>query len=302
MVAVEILSSFFVQLAFTVGLVILYGGFISLCNRCFYDACGNSAFGIVKVTGYIGTPVHELSHALMCLVFGHKVQKIRMFGGDKDVKTLGYVEHTYYRKNMYHQLGNFFIGISPVLAGGAVILLLVRLLIPHVYGSLQAEAVHLGELFFSGAERTGIAILDSLVSMLGSVFSFDNFLRWQWWLCILLSFSVAIHMEVSRSDIVSGLRGLCVIAVALLLTDGILGWLFPNALAAMTSAFVSAGIFAALLMAIPAVFSLMIGLFSVTVILARHIRVSVKNDRREPAVNHHTVPATKKRSSPKKKK
>ena len=302
MVAVEILSNFFVQLAFTVGLVILYGGFISLCNRCFYDACGSSAFGIVKITGYIGTPVHELSHALMCLIFGHKIKKIRMFGGGKDKKTLGYVEHTYYRKNMYHQLGNFFIGVSPVLAGGAVILLLVRLLIPHVYVSLQTEAAQLGELFFSGAGRTGIAVLDGLVSMLGTVFSFNNFLRWQWWICILLSFSVAIHMEVSRSDIVSGLRGLCVIAVALLVTDGILGLLFPSALAAMTSAFVSAGIFVALLMAIPAVFSLTIGLFSVTVILIRRVSASVKNDRSEPAVNHHTVPSKKKKPTAKKKK
>ena len=297
MIAVEILSHLFVQLAFTVGLVILYGGLISLCNRCFYDACGDAAFGIVKITGYIGTPVHELSHALMCLLFGHSIQKIRMFGGDKRSRTLGYVEHTYYRGNMYHQLGNFFIGISPVLAGGAVILLLVRLLTPHIYMSLKAETAQLGGLFFADAGRSALEVLDSFVAMLGSVFSVGNFVKWQWWICMVLSFSVAIHMEVSRSDIVSGLRGLGVIAVMLLVTDVILGLLFPNALAAVTSAFVSTGVFIALLMAIPAVFSLTIGLFSVIVILLRHISISVKNDRREPAVNYHTAPSKKKRTT-----
>ena len=50
MVALEIVGSLFVQLVFTVGFVMLYGGFISLCNRCFYDACGRTAFGIVRLT------------------------------------------------------------------------------------------------------------------------------------------------------------------------------------------------------------------------------------------------------------
>ena len=35
MIALEIIGSLFVQLVFTVGFIMLYGGFISLCNRCF---------------------------------------------------------------------------------------------------------------------------------------------------------------------------------------------------------------------------------------------------------------------------
>ena len=60
MVALNIVCSLFVQLVFTVGFIMLYGGLISLCNRCFYDACGNTAFGIVRLTGYVGTPVFFL--------------------------------------------------------------------------------------------------------------------------------------------------------------------------------------------------------------------------------------------------
>lgn len=290
MVWMEILGSLFVQLTFTVGFIMLYGGFISLCNRCFYDACGDSAFGVVRVTGYIGTPVHELSHALMCLLFGHTVHKISLFGDSRDSRTLGYVEHTYYRRNLYHQIGNFFIGISPVLAGGGVILLLVRLLTPHIYFTLRADALLLG----AGLSEGGIlSLLEGVFDMIGTVFAPENLTDWRWWVCILIAFPVAIHMEVSRSDILSGLRGLGAISLMVLVADVILGLLFPNALLAVTSACVSAGIFIALLMAIPAMFSLIIGGTSVVILLIRSVSRSVKNDQAQPAVNHHTVHARK---------
>ena len=269
-VVIEILSSLFVQLAFTVGFVMLYGGLISLCNRCFYDACGDSAFFVVRATGYIGTPVHELSHALMCLVFGHSVKKIRMVGDSRRSKTLGYVEHTYYRRNLYQQIGNFFIGISPVLAGGGVILLLVRLLKPHIYFGIREETLHLAAAL-SANEGIGAltALLKSVFSMIGEVFSLDNLADWRWWICIVFAFPIAIHMEVSRSDIVSGLRGLGAISLMMLVADVILGLLFPSALVTVTSACVSAGIFIALTMAIPALFSVIIGLTSLLIMLLR---------------------------------
>lgn len=294
MVVLEILGNLFIQLAFTVGFLMLYGGFISLCNRCFYDACGDTAFGIVRITGYIGTPVHELSHALMCVLFGHTVKKISMFGDSRRSRTLGYVEHTYYRGNLYHQIGNFFIGISPVLAGGLVILLLVRVLTPDIYFGMRTETAHIGAAFAAGFDGGAVlSLLGGVGSMMGALFSLDNFLSWRWWLCMLIVFSIAIHMEVSRSDILSGIRGLSVISAMLLVADIILGLLFPKALAAVTSACVTAGIFIALLMLIPAVFSFIIGGISLIVIFVRTSAKSIRNDRAEPAVNHHTVPARK---------
>ncbi len=300
MVALDILGNLFVQLVFTVGFVLLYGGMISLCNRFFYDACGDSAFGIVRVTGYIGTPVHELSHALMCLLFGHSIKKICMFGDSKRSRTLGYVEHTYYRDNFYHQIGNFFIGISPILAGGAVILLLVRLLTPGIYFGMSVETLAIRTAFAEGSFVEAVASLfRGIVSMFGELFALDHFRDWRWWLCMVLALSIALHMEVSRSDIVSGLRGLCFISIMLLVADIILGLLFPSALVAVTSACVVTGIFFALLMLIPLVFSLVLGFISLIILFLRASAKSIQNDRAEPAVNHHTAPA-RRRSTRKK--
>lgn len=294
MIVLGILGHLFVQLAFTVGFILLYGGLISLCNRCFYDACGDTAFGIVRLTGYIGTPIHEYSHALMCLLFGHTVKKVSLFGDSKRSKTLGYVEHTYYRKNLYQQIGNFFIGISPILAGGAVILLLVRLLTPGMYFAMKSETAAIRASLAGGFSGDAVvALLGGIGSMLGSFFAIDNFLDWRWWICMVLSFSVAIHMEVSRSDIRSGTRGLGVIATMLLFADLILGLLFPKALTAVTGACVTAGIFVAFILLIPAVFSLTIGGISLVTIFVRESAQSIKNDQAKPVTSHRNLPANR---------
>ena len=296
MIALEIIGSLFVQLVFTVGFIMLYGGFISLCNRCFYDACGNTAFGIVRLTGYIGTPIHEFSHALMCLLFGHRIKKISLFGDSRRSRTLGYVEHTYYRKNIYHQLGNFFIGISPILAGGAVILLLVRLLTPDVYFSMRAETGNIRAAFSVGMNEGALwAVMRGIGAMFVSLFSLDSFMDWRWWICMVLVFSIAIHMEISRSDIVSGFRGLGVIAALLLVADIVLGLLFPATLSAVTAACVTAGVFIALLMLIPAMFSFIIGAVSLLKIFFRESAQSIRNDQAEMDVNYRKAPARRRK-------
>jgi hypothetical protein len=296
MIALEIIGSLFVQLVFTVGFIMLYGGFISLCNRCFYDACGNTAFGIVRLTGYIGTPIHEFSHALMCLLFGHRIKKISLFGDSRRSRTLGYVEHTYYRKNIYHQLGNFFIGISPILAGGAVILLLVRLLTPDVYFSMRAETGNIRAAFSVGMNEGALwAVMRGIGAMFVSLFSLDSFMDWRWWICMVLVFSIAIHMEISRSDIVSGFRGLGVIAALLVVADIILGLLFPATLSAVTAACVTAGVFIALLMLIPAMFSFIIGAVSLLTIFFRESAQSIRNDQAEMDVNYRKAPARRRK-------
>lgn len=291
---VRIFGNLFVQLVFTVGFIMLYGGLISLCNRCFYDACGSTAFRIVRLTGYVGTPIHEYSHALMCVLFGHTVKKISLFGDSKRSKTLGYVEHTYYRKNLYQQIGNFFIGISPILAGGGVILLLVRLLVPDMFFSMKWEIAQMRSVLATGFGTDEVSVLlGGIPAMLGSFFSPENFLNWRWWICMVISFAIAIHMEVSRSDIRSGLRGLLVITCMLLVADVILGLLFPSALAAVTMACMTAGAFMAFVLLIPAVFSLLIGVASLVMIFLRTSAESIKNDRAASETENRNLPVPK---------
>ena len=85
----------------------------------------------VFVTAWLGTPVHELAHAAMCVVFGHRVTELKLFSPDEQTGTLGYCKHSYNKKNPYHVIGNFFIGIAPVISGLAAVYLLMTLLSPN---------------------------------------------------------------------------------------------------------------------------------------------------------------------------
>ena len=278
-----ILESYFVQMMFLFGFVIFCGIFISFCNKCLYDACGDAAFGLVRLTGFIGTPVHELSHALMCLLFGHTITKMKVVNTDKRSKTLGYVEHTYYKTNLYHQIGNYFIGISPILAGGAVVLLFVWIFVPDM---LTETAGTLG----------GRLDLDSVPRILGEMwrilFGTENFSDIRYWIALVLSLTVVIHMEISRSDIRSGLRGLSVLAVMFLVADLVLGFMFPTALAWLTGVCVRIGIGSLLFLLMPLAVSAMIGVISILVLM---LRAMFGSRARAVAVNHHRVSSKKRK-------
>ncbi len=83
----------------------------------------------IYISALIGTPIHELSHALMCIVFRHKINAIKLFSPDKK-GTLGYVNHSYNHRNLWHVLGNLFIGIAPLIGGAISVYYLTLLVMP----------------------------------------------------------------------------------------------------------------------------------------------------------------------------
>ena len=98
---------------------------------------------------------------------------------------------------------------------------------------------------------------------------------------MLLAFAISIHMEISRADINGGLKGLAVISVLLIALDLILAFLFPNALVAVTSAFVTAGLYVSMFLMIPAFFSGFVLLVSGLVALIRTLSKSIANSAGE---------------------
>lgn len=275
---IVILESLFVKLAFTAGIFGLCGAFISLANRCFYEYTGRFGNFVLRVTGLIGTPVHELSHAFMCLIFGHKIHEIKMYNFKRKSKTLGYVAHSYVKRNFYQQMGNFFIGVSPIIAGGLVVTGLVRLLTPSVYKGVVA-------CISSFSAPGGIGLLTELekltVEIPTVIFGGGNVRSILWWVCMMLSLSVSVHMEISRSDIKGGLKGLAVISVLLLAVDIILGFLFPEALGVFTSAVVSFGLHFSAFLIIPMLFSAFLLVLSLIIKLIKMVAQSVSNDRKK---------------------
>ena len=84
-------------------------------------------------TGWLGTPIHELSHAAMCILFRHKIVEIALFEPDKEAGRLGYVRHSSHRNDFYAQLGNVFIGLAPLMGGSIVSVSYTHLTLPTIY-------------------------------------------------------------------------------------------------------------------------------------------------------------------------
>ncbi|KFI12033.1 hypothetical protein F0223_23740 [Vibrio coralliilyticus] len=61
--------------------------------------------------GLVGTPIHELSHLVMALCFGHRITAVKLFSWS----TPAYVCHSYNRLSTIQVAGNFFIAMAPFL-------------------------------------------------------------------------------------------------------------------------------------------------------------------------------------------
>ncbi|MFD3303757.1 hypothetical protein [Alteromonas macleodii] len=72
------------------------------------------AFGYnaILYTGVIGTSLHEIAHAFMCVLFRHKITEVKLFKPDND-GTLGYVNFSYNPASLYQRIGLFFVGLAP---------------------------------------------------------------------------------------------------------------------------------------------------------------------------------------------
>mgnify|MGYP000182762801 CR=1 FL=1 len=64
----------------------------------------------------IFVPIHELSHAFMALICGHKIDKV-VFFQITQTNTLGYVAHSY-KKTALSPFANMLIGFAPLVGGG----------------------------------------------------------------------------------------------------------------------------------------------------------------------------------------
>lgn len=254
----EILTNLAIQLLLTVGILVAFGLLIALSRRLFCRITGRAGPRILLATGIVGTPVHELSHAVMCLLFGHRITEMRLFSFSGD-GALGYVSHSYDPHNLYHRIGCFFIGIAPILGGSAVLLLLLSLLVPQGFSEVSAL------LLSPRGEGVLADYFSRFFGVLAAVLSPRHANEIGWWIFLLLALMIAGHMEISAADIRSGTEGFWFLAVLLLSLDTVLFFVDPEALTALTDLCTAASAFIVGFLALSGVFSLLLILLALLV-------------------------------------
>ncbi len=176
----------------------------------------------IYITGWIGTPIHELGHALFCIPFGHRIVEMKLFSPNSADGSLGYVNHSYKPNNIWHNIGNFFIGFGPILFGSFVLFLLIKYLVPDNQNLLHlATAQKIDLASWQGIQNQFVNLFESGKFVFSSLFTTTNLNSWQFWLFLYLALSISSHMELSPPDIKGLWSGFITIVILLIVVNSI---------------------------------------------------------------------------------
>lgn len=107
--------------------VILLALIAAMASSLAFRVLGVGRRTAILFTGCIGVPVHEMSHALVAVLFGMRVWKISFFEPDPESPQLGYVRFSFSPRLLRHRFGLFFVGIAPLMVGTLLVSLLLTI-------------------------------------------------------------------------------------------------------------------------------------------------------------------------------
>ena len=184
-----------------------------------YCQIAQQQFGrkVIWISAIIGTPIHELSHAILCVIFGHKISEIALFRPGQD-GTLGFVIHHYNPRNPWHIIGNFFIGIAPIFGGTLVLALGTYFILPNgqqLLTQLNATPfIHLSDVSVQGV----MDLLQHLFNTLEKSAVQSPLLFALWFYLVA---AVSLHLSPSTVDIKGGIVGFLLFIVLIFVLKGL---------------------------------------------------------------------------------
>ena len=201
------------------GMVIVVGYILGFLRE---RSMGNfqRSFGwkAVAITAFIGVPIHEMSHAIFCVIFGHKIKKIVLLQKRDENGVLGYVNHAYNTNSVYQQAGNFFIGIAPIFGGISSIIALMYVMIPRTYNEFLN--ISLNNLNVTKISQEAIkAMLNSYIDLVKIFFTTKNFENPYFLLFLFLAICISSHISLSSADIKGASKGLLIIFLLILVVN-----------------------------------------------------------------------------------
>lgn len=214
-----IINSIISQIFYFIIFLFIVGFIISLFNKLFYHLTNYNKI-VLYSTSLIGTPIHELSHALMCIIFFHRIDEIKLFQISDD-GVLGYVKHSYNKRNIWALIGNFFIGVAPIIGGSLLLFFVVKFLFPDTFNNMSWEIVRLQSI----QEET--FSINTITNILMVAWKFIQYIFSDFNLTLiiflLIAMCISLHMNLSKQDIKGSLPSLPFILLIIVLVNIILG-------------------------------------------------------------------------------
>jgi hypothetical protein len=218
----------FVEILYLVGVILVVGFILGIMERVSNDFM-QRAFGRngIMITAWLGTPVHEIGHALMCIVFRHNITNIKLLNTKSDTEVLGYVKHSYNPNSLYQRIGNLFIGLGPIFSGTASLITALYLLLPKSFNTYKTYLVQ-----GINSDKIGKDLLNSILSagitLTKSIFTIQNISNICFWIFLLIAICVASHIALSKADMIGAKDGLIVLFVLIFLVNIVLRYFSIN--------------------------------------------------------------------------
>lgn len=214
-VFIDLLIKTVIETVYLTGAIILVGFFLGVLRdnsiKNFQRSFGMNA---VMVTAFIGVPVHELSHAIVAIIFRHHINDMKLLQKPDGNGVLGYVNHSYNTRSIYQEVGNFFIGIAPIFGGIISIIALMRFLVKDAYVKfIQILVANFHITTLNKEIFKGIA--NSYLGLIKTIFSLSNLKNPCFYLFIFLAICISSHISLSSADIKGASRGLSIIFILL---------------------------------------------------------------------------------------
>lgn len=196
----------FIQIISLFGIFFVFGIVLSKLQKWTQLNYGNSiGWKGILWTAWFGTPFHEYSHVFFAKLFKHKIQEIALFRPNQETGELGYVHHSWNTRSFYQSVGNFFIGMAPMIFGSTFLVFLLYLMVPN------------SQEIFSSLPTSGsvVEILKNIGKAITSLFNTGNLKNGWFWLFLYLSFCIASHIAPSKADRKGVWHGLALIIITL---------------------------------------------------------------------------------------
>ncbi len=204
-------------LLFTAAVPLGFGLLVYICNKTFCALVG-AGWGrpILLALHALLTPLREFAHLVAAMVTLHRVGDFCLLNLHDPEGEIGFVEHSYNRRNPIAVFGNFLFAILPAALGLVLSMLVVLLFFRGAFTGLSQSTVALVEAEAGFAEYAKLALgflpsmfRDSTTSLLGKAVG------------TLLLTLLSLGVYVSVEDLINGLGGLLYYAAFAFLFAGV---------------------------------------------------------------------------------
>ena len=221
----NLFSVFATQVVLGFGLLLALGVVLFFLQRYTQQLLSRSLGwkAVVYTTGWLGTPIHELSHWLVGHACRIDIIELKLFEPDPKSGVLGYVRYRVPRwrlKELHKVVGTFLMGMAPLFGGSLVLLGLLWLIAPDPEPVFNQGAAFAQLSISSPPAEIAKSFIGLLRAVYLSVFAAGP-ASWRPWLFLYLAMCIGNHIAPSRADLEGGVAGFATLCGIVLVVDAV---------------------------------------------------------------------------------